>query len=394
MLNIVDKAKEEKIWPVFRLGFRPFFLLAAVYAIFSVPVWLWLRSHGTPASFTVPALWWHGHELLFGFALAVVMGFVLTAVQNWTGQAGTKGVRLGVLVSLWLLPRVLFWCAVPLWLIAALETLFIAACAWETGIRVVRSKGWRNLFFVPLFIAAMALNLLSYQSLTNEPWLYSSQIWQAMLWWFVLLLSIMGARVIPFFTAKRLGFSKPEPIQWLEYAANAPLIALLVLSFTPEWYQKFATELYLFAGLLLFARMLRWRGYLGYQEPLLWSLHLAFAFIPLGLLVLASGWFAGLWMVHLHLIAIGGLAGLILAMISRVTLGHTGYNIYQGPNMALAFLAIALAALVRTFAVLLWPQWQQPLLWLAAGLWVAAFALYLVFFATKLCRPRIDGHPG
>ncbi|RJG49491.1 NnrS family protein [Motilimonas pumila] len=394
MLNIVDKAQEEKILPVFRLGFRPFFLLAAIYAILSIPTWLWLRSHGSAEILAVPALWWHAHELLFGFALAVVMGFVLTAVQNWTGQAGTKGIRLGLLAGLWLLPRVLFWTAAPLWLIATIECAFIGACAWETGIRVVRSKGWRNLFFVPLFLAAMVLNLLSYQSLSSEPWLYSGHIWQAMLWWFVLLLSIMGARVIPFFTAKRLGFTKPEPIKWLEYAANAPLLALLVLSFIPAWYLQFSTPLYLMAGLLLLARMMRWRGYLGYKEPLLWSLHLSFAFIPLGLLVLASGWFAGLWMVHLHLIAIGAVGGLILAMISRVTLGHTGYNIYQGPNMALAFAVIALAALVRTFAVLLWPQWQQELLWLAAGLWCLAFAVYLCLFGAKLCQPRVDGHPG
>lgn len=149
MLNIVDKRVEERIPAWLRLGFRPFFLLGSVYAVIAVVVWVWMFQHGQSDALRVPALWWHVHEMLFGFAMAIVAGFLLTAVQNWTGIPGTKSTRLALLVALWLLVRVLFWTPVPLWLTSSIEALFLVLTAYEIGIRVVKAKGWRNLFFCP-----------------------------------------------------------------------------------------------------------------------------------------------------------------------------------------------------------------------------------------------------
>ncbi|MCG6227437.1 NnrS family protein [Vibrio furnissii] len=159
MLNIVDKRVEERIPAYLRLGFRPFFLLGSVYAVIAVVAWVWMFQQGQPNVLRVPALWWHVHEMLFGFAMAIVVGFLLTAVQNWTGIPGTKSRRLALLVTLWLLVRVLFWTPVPLWLTSSIEALFLALTAYEIGMRVVKAKGWRNLFFVPLFALAMVANL-------------------------------------------------------------------------------------------------------------------------------------------------------------------------------------------------------------------------------------------
>ncbi|MCE2572338.1 NnrS family protein [Motilimonas eburnea] len=401
MLNIVDKAQEDKVLPLFRLGFRPFFLLASLYAIVCVPVWLWLRSHGQLDLLAVPALWWHAHELLFGFAMAVVMGFVLTAVQNWTGVPGTKSLSLAGLVGLWLLPRVLFWIPAPLWLILLCESVFILACASAVGKRVIAMKRWRNLFFIPLFLAAMLVNALSYLSIPGQPLanidlpFTSSTIWQGMIWWFVLLLSIMGARVIPFFTSKRLQTEQAKPIRWLEWAANTPLIALFIFSFTPSMNSDWINSAILLVGALFQTlRLCRWQGNKTLHEPLLWSLHLGYAFIPVSLLVFGLNLIPGYWPILLHLIAIGSLGGIILAMIARVTMGHTGRNIYQGPSMGWAFAALTCAALLRTFAVIMWPHWMIELLWLSAALWCFAFALFVYHFGPMLIKPRVDGHPG
>ena len=400
MLNIVDKAKEDKVMPLFRLGFRPFFLFASLYAMLCIPIWLWLRTHGQPDLLAVPALWWHVHELLFGFAMAVVMGFVLTAVQNWTGIRGTHSWALAGLFSLWLLPRLLFWTSAPLPLILAIESLFILGCAVAVAQRVIKTKRWKNLFFVPLFLLAMVINALSYISINSHPVLdiqlpfTSSVLWQAMIWWFALLLSIMGARVIPFFTATKLGVDKPTSHLWLESAANIPLILLFILSLIPSLNAQWSAPLLLLAGVFQLIRLYRWQGLKTLHEPLLWSLHLGYAFIPLSLFVMGFKLFPGFWHVLLHLIAIGSIGGVILAMIARVTMGHTGRNIYQGPNMTWAFSAIACAALVRTFAILWWPQWMNELLWLAGGLWCFAFGLFAFKFGPMLIKPRIDGHPG
>ncbi|CAH0525032.1 NnrS family protein [Vibrio hippocampi] len=394
MINITDNKVEQAIPPWLRLGFRPFFLLGAIYAIVSIAVWAYLFQRGQPEALQVPSLWWHGHEMLFGFAMAIVAGFVLTAVQNWTGQAGTKHHRLFALVLLWLIPRVLFWLPIPIWVAALVETLFLVALAYEVGSRVVKAKGWRNLFFVPLFLAAMIANALSYTALTGIIAVSASAIWQAMLWWFALLLSVMGGRVIPFFSAKRFNFTKPQPLKWLEWAANLPLMALFLLSFSHVWMTKYGSTLMLVAGVFQLWRWCRWLPWKTISEPLVWSLMLSYVCLPLSLL--ARGLVDDALASHtlLHLFAVGALGGLILAMISRVTMGHTGRAIYEGPNMSLAFIAIILAAVVRGFAAVFWPQHLFILIDISATLWVFAFAMFCLKFGYMLVSPRVDGHPG
>ncbi|HFQ4803011.1 TPA: NnrS family protein [Vibrio vulnificus] len=394
MLNITDKKVEEKIPAWLRLGFRPFFLLGSVYAIIAISVWVWIFQTGQPTQLQVPGLWWHVHEMLFGFAMAIVAGFLLTAVQNWTGINGTKHYRLALLVALWLLPRILLWTPTPLWLTSSIEALFLALVAFEIGSRVVQAKGWRNLFFVPLFLLAIGANFASYATIKGMPPFTSSAVWQAMLWWFTLLLSVMGARVIPFFTARRFNFEKANPIVWLDWAANLPLVMLFLLSFFPVTMAQLGQPLMVIAGGAQLVRFIRWKPWLTLSEPLVWSLHAAYLCLPLSLLLrgLLDNPFASHNLIHLF--AIGALAGLILAMIARVTMGHTGRMIYQGPNMSLAFGALFLAALVRSFGVIFAPA--QLFIWIdiSAALWVFAFTLFVWKFGYMLVTPRADGHPG
>ncbi|WP_394145233.1 NnrS family protein [Vibrio atypicus] len=394
MLNITDKKVEEAIVPLLRLGFRPFFLLGSLYAVIAIALWVWMFQSGQPAALQVPALWWHVHEMLFGFAMAIVVGFVLTAVQNWTGINGTKHHRLALLVGLWLLPRFLLWTPTPLWITSSIEALFIAFAAFEVGTRVVKAKGWRNLFFVPLFVLAIFANFASYAAVKGMPPFPASAVWQAMLWWFTLLLSVMGSRVIPFFTVRRFNFEKPQPIVWLDWLANLPLAGLFILSFFPMTFAELGQPLMIVSGAAHFVRVMRWQPWRTLSEPLVWSLHATYLCIPVSLLLrgLLDNPFASHNM--LHLFAIGAIGGVILAMISRVTMGHTGRAIYQGPNMTIAFAAIVLAALVRSLGVAFDPA--NMMLWVnvSAGLWIVAFGLFIWYFGAMLMKPRADGHPG
>ena len=394
MLNITDNKVEQAITPILRLGFRPFFLLGAIYAPLSIVLWVWMLQTGQPDALKAPALWWHVHEMLFGFAMAIVVGFVLTAVQNWTGINGTKSYRLAGLVALWIAPRILLWTPVPLWVTASIEALFIACAAYAVGSRVIKAKGWRNLFFVPLFLLAIGANFASYATIKGLPPFPSSAVWQAMLWWFTLLLSVMGGRVIPFFTARRFNFDKAKPIVWLETAANVPLVALFLLSFFPMTFAQLGPGLMLLAGVAHLVRVMRWQPWRTLSEPLVWSLHVTYLCIPLSLIL--RGALSDPFASHnmLHLFAIGALGGVILAMITRVTMGHTGRAIYQGPNMGVAFMVIVLAALVRSVGVTWLPSYWIELVTLSGGLWVLAFTLYLVQFGKMLVQPRVDGHPG
>ncbi|MBW3694279.1 short-chain dehydrogenase [Vibrio sp. T187] len=394
MLNITDKSVEEAIPAYLRLGFRPFFFLGSAYAVIAIVAWVWMFQNGQPSVLQVPALWWHVHEMLFGFSMAIVAGFVLTAVQTWTGVNGTKHHRLGLLVGLWLAPRLLFWTPAPLWLISSLEALFLLAVAYEVGFRVVKSKGWKNLFFVPLFMLAIVANFASYAAIKGMPPFPASAVWQAMLWWFTILLSVMGGRVIPFFTARKFNFEKAQPLIWLDWAANLPLVGLFVLSFFPLTFAQFGQGLMLVAGIFQLVRFVRWKPWLTLSEPLVWSLHTAYVCIPLSLLLrgLLDNPFANHNM--LHLFAIGALGGLILAMISRVTMGHTGRAIYKGPNMGWPFAAILLAALIRSVGVAFFPAYLIDLVNISAGLWVFAFVMFMRHFAMMLLTPRADGHPG
>ncbi|MDD1782808.1 NnrS family protein [Enterovibrio sp. ZSDZ35] len=396
MINIVDRAQEEKITPVLRLGFRPLFLLAGLYAVLSICLWSWMFSQGQAGlSLQVPAIWWHAHEMLFGVAIAVVAGFLLTAVQTWTGVKGTSGARLLFIVSLWIVPRVLFWTDAPLALIALVDAAFLLVVGLEVGYRVIITKRWRNLFFIPMLLVALIANLASYATVKGMPPFSANALWQAMLWWFMLLISIMGGRVIPFFTAKRYGIEQPKPIIWLEVLASFPLILLAILSFFPLVNTWLISAVMAVCGGAQMVRLYRWNGLKSRSEPLVWSLHLFYFALPLGLLLKAA-FISNAWASHtlIHLIAMGALGGVILAMIVRVTLGHTGRAIYQQPSFAFGFVSLLVATVIRVAGPILFPAYINEWVVIAAVGWSIAFGAFVLRFGPMLLKARADGHPG
>jgi uncharacterized protein involved in response to NO len=394
MINISDKSKEEAIWPLFRLGFRPFFLLGSLYSIIAILVWVIAFRTGQPAQLQVPAIWWHVHEMLFGFAMAIVVGFVLTAVQTWTGIPSVKSWRLGFIVLLWCLPRILFWTDTPLWLISSIECAFLAVAAFEIGGRVIKAKKWKNLFFIPLFAVAIVANFASYASIKGMPPFPPIAVWEAMLWWFALLLSVMGGRVIPFFTAKKFQVEKNQPILWLDFVANLPFVLLMVLAFFPVAKGQLAIYICWIAAVAQLIRWVRWKPFISLSEPLVWSLHFGYLAIPLTLLTLALDISPMLNHSVMHLLAIGGLGGVVLAMITRVSMGHTGFPIYQGPSMALGYLSILVAALLRSYGAGIFSANLLVIVDISALLWIIGYGFYLIKIAPMLIKPRVDGHPG
>ncbi|MBY6188319.1 NnrS family protein [Marinobacter hydrocarbonoclasticus] len=401
MINIDDPSKVETTRPLWRLGFRPFFLGGAAIALLLIPYWLtlWYYPQVLDRPFWSPVipLWWHPHEMLFGFAMAIVAGFTLTAVQTWTNQPGLKGWPLAGLFLLWLGARVILLlpAAIPLWLPALLDTAFLlltaARLAWSIG----RIRQWRNIAFPVMLTLAAIANLLSYWALYQRDMVLAGTLWQAMIWWMALLITFVGGRVIPFFTAVRLKLPKAEPIKALDWSLFTALALLAIQAMVPFLPEPLWRTLLLGAGVLQLVRQSRWHAHKTLREPLLWSLHVSYLCIALTLLGLAlvgSNELAGRQL--MHLLAVGTIGGMCLAMIARVSLGHTGHNLYEGPKMGPAFAMIALAALIRALMPIWMPQHTPLWHWLAGTFWCGAFGLFLWHYSGILSRPRLDGRPG
>jgi uncharacterized protein involved in response to NO len=383
--------------PLWQLAFRPGFAAAALCAVLAMSVWLLLLEGKMGWQHPYTRAWWHAHEMLFGFAMPVVVGFLLTAVATWTGVAGTCGLRLKVLFGCWLVGRLALLLPVSpaLLVAAAADSLFMIGVTWEVGRRVWSVRQTRNYAFVPILGLFTTLNLMSY-SQADAP-LASTDIHYGVLWLFLLLIAFVGGRVIPFFTARRLGFEQPATLPWLDYGAVALLLVIVLLSVSGQLLQDrvWLRALLLVTATLHLLRLYRWQGWRGLGEPLLWSLHLSYLFIPMGLLGLAlliPDPFASRQI--MHLLGIGAVAGMILAMITRVTLGHTGRPLKVGTLVSASFALLATGALVRSLIPLLWPALTLWSWRLSALCWIAAFGIFLWRHLPLLLSARPDGKPG
>ena len=384
------------IAPIWQLAFRAGFLAAAAFAVLAMGRWLsWMLWPQTWHGY-IPPNWWHAHEMIFGFALPVVAGFLLTAVATWTSLPATRGWRLQLLFGMWLVARLVLWLA-PQWRLVAwvAEMVFIAIISIELGARVWARRQWRNMLFLPVLLILMLLDSASYLCL-EEP-TTATRLHFGAVWMITVFIVIIGGRVTPLFTSNRLGLKLPPQPLWLDTLAIGSIIAIgLVSAFVPqEGIAPWLAALCLASGALHFYRMARWRGWKTLKVPLLWSMHLSYLCIPLALLGLAL---AGQDPVAnknvIHLLGIGTIGGMILAMMSRVSLGHTGRPLELPRPVALAFALIMLAAVTRSALPLL-EAGLTLLSWrVAAFLWIAAFSIFLYRYWPILTRPRIDGKPG
>ncbi|HSP56751.1 MAG TPA: NnrS family protein, partial [Halomonas sp.] len=275
--------------PVARLAFRPFFLLAALFSVLSLGVWFafWhgvilLRPYGG-------LMFWHQHEMLFGFAAAVVAGFLLTAVQNWTGLPSLKGGPLLALVGLWLAGRLLmaFPLSLPAWLPVLVDLAFLPTVAGVMAMRVIEAKRWRNLIFLPALGLLAIANLFMHLGVSSgDAELIRQAAYLAVLL-IALLMVVVGGRVIAMFTANRLGRPRKAPILVLEFTSlgSVMLVVLgqLLVVFSVSLPGGLLAAPMGVAAVANAVRLSRWGGLYSWCEPLLWGLHLSYAFIPVGL---------------------------------------------------------------------------------------------------------------
>lgn len=401
MMQITDLQKEQKITPLLRLGFRPFFLSGAVFSVVAILLWLLMYKGAINIAPLGGGYWWHIHEMIFGFGCAIIAGFLLTAVQNWTGMRGAQGTSLLVLFLIWLAGRivVLFPDLLGSELTTIIDLSFLPAVAFVLGKPIIAVKQYRNLFFVPLLLLFTIANIEMHLAIYNPETFTITFAAYAGVMLVTFLMSVMAGRVVPMFTANGTQTPKATPLPWLDKITNGSLgVAMLYLLLQPVvgFSETFFGVLLIIAGIFQTMRWLRWRPWITLGVPLLWSIHTSIKFIAYGLIVLGLSYLIAeipsnhIW----HLLTVGGMGGLILAMISRVSLGHTGRPLSPPKAMTFAYILITLAALVRALGPWILPEKTMIFIDISGTFWLLAFGIFVVTYGPMLMTARKDGRPG
>ncbi|HEX2566021.1 MAG TPA: NnrS family protein [Burkholderiales bacterium] len=370
-------------------GFRPFFLLAAAWAAVAVPVWLAAFVHGYVLEGSLPALYWHGHEMVFGYGLAALAGFLLTAIPNWTGRLPVRGARLAVLAGLWIAGRfgLLASASIGATAAAVLDLSFSAMLIAVVAREVTAARNFHNFPVVVILTAFFAGNLLVHlQALaladTAELGL---RIGVAML---LLLIALIGGRIVPSFTRNWLAKERPAvrapaPHSALDWACLGIAAAGVVAwAAAPDATASLLLEIG--AGVALALRLARWRGLATFRNPLLFVLHVGYAWLAFGLALAGlNGFYA--WLpsgAPLHALTVGAIGTMTVAVMTRATLGHSGRPLAAGPGTIALYLLVFLAALLRLLAPL--SGHYAALISLSGFAWSAGFAIFLFVYTPLL----------
>lgn len=373
-------------------GFRPFFLLAGAFATLVAPVWMLVWTGQLVPRGPLQGMVWHAHEMIYGFTLAVIAGFLLTAVSNWTRRETVVGAPLLLLAATWLAARLaLLW--VPGWWGPALNLLFIPGVALALGRPLVSARSRRNYAFLVLLAALWLTNVAIYADVAG--WLPGAAIVasrSAVHLVTVIILAVTG-RVVPMFTRNTTGVASIRRAPAADALAIGATAALAV--FEGLGFPVAVGVLSAVAGVAAFARMAWWGTLHTLRHPLLWVLHLGHAAVAAGLLLGAVRLVAFVpFSVPIHAVTVGGIGLLTIGMMARVSLGHGGRPLRIGPSVVLAFVAVAVAALARVIVPWLLPAHTLDGLWLAAMLWSVGFGIFTVVYWPVLWLPRADGKPG
>ncbi len=338
--------------------------------------------------------------MLFGFGFAIVSGFLLTSVQSWTDIKGLQRTPLALVVATWISSRLLmaFETGLSGEVIAAVDLSFPICVTAAIAYPIIKVKQWRNLMFIPMLLALTLLNAKSHWGVnTDQPGLAMQSLHSTIVV-FVLLIAILGGRIIPGFTASSTHFKNRPTSQWLEVTSIGSIILLAVALYIGfhNIPSPLATLLCGVGTLANGWRFLRWGIQYSWGDPLLWSLHLAYAFIPLGFLFLTlqSAGFTISTSTAIHSYTVGAMGGMILAMLSRITLGHTGRPMELPRPIIPAYLFILSAGLFRVVLPAGFPVLTQWGITIAAVLWIFAYTLFSLFYGPMLVKSRVDGKPG
>jgi uncharacterized protein involved in response to NO len=378
-------------------GFRPFFLLAGLYGSAFLLFWLCVLAGLLPAPRGLVPSWWHAHEMVFGFVCAAVAGFLLTSVPVWTGTPAVSGRPLGGLVALWVLGRIAMALSAVLpapW-VAIADLAFLPALAVAIGRPLVATRQRRNLGF-PAVLGVLALaNLAFHLESTGRGAFLGIRV---AVYFVTVLVVIVGGRIVPAFTRNallRAGIdAPPRSIGWADRLA-VPAVLLVAVTDLARPVSLWSGGAALLAAVVLISRMSGWQSSRTLRDPLVWVLHVGYAWIPFGFACMAVSDLT--WTIPrtsgLHALTSGAFGTMILAVMSRVPLGHTGRPLAAPRPMQIAYCMVAAGALLRVAAPIVAPA-GLPLLLLAGVLWAGAFVLFTATYWPILTRPRVDGLPG
>lgn len=382
-------------------AFRLFFLLAGLYAIVSAAAWaLWLALHAAgvivlEASIAGEPYLWHGHEMIFGYAGAVLGGFLLTAVPNWTGQPPLRGWPLGLLGAFWLAGRLAMWTSayLPLWLVALIDLAFLPALAAAVWFALRHRPRPRNLVVLGIVAGLIAGNIMVHLHWLGLAEGMGSRGLATALLSLALLIAIIGGRIVPSFTANAFRAAGrtdglPRSLRPLDAAAVLSLL-LLLLARAAEMPDSVLAGIAGFSAAAHALRLSLWRSLGTWSSPILWALHLAYLWLVLGLATLALAYAHVLAeSAAMHAIAIGAVGGMTLAVMTRAALGHSGRPLAVAPAIAVAYVLVSLSAILRVYLTWLVPG--QYMVWVIAGAiaWILAFLLYLAVYWPVLTGPE------
>jgi uncharacterized protein involved in response to NO len=387
-----------KRWDVlFACGFRPFFLLAGLFGALIVPLWLAVYAGWLDLTPALPLPLWHGHEMLFGYGTAVLAGFLLTATPSWGGTAAVRGLPLAGLAGLWLAGRLMVTFGGAPALAAVIDVAFLPAVAVAIA-PALHAAAPRNLMFLSLLGALALANLAVRVDALGLVSDVGSPALVAALDLFVLMIGLMGGRIVPAFTANALkARGQPATVRLfglLDRLAVASLVAVLLFDLIGV--APAAGVVALLAAFLNGLRMTGWATMRILREPIVWVLHLGYAWLVAGLawkglmtLLTSTPPSAGL-----HGLAVGAIGTMTLAVMSRAALGHTGRALHVAAPVVASYVLVSAATLIRLAGPLLMSELYLPALVVSGLLWTAAFALFSAIYWPVLTNPRVDAKPG
>lgn len=384
----------------FAYGFRPFFLAAGWYALVAIAAWALLYRLGAAPFGALPAYLWHGHEMLYGFVAAAIAGFMLTAVPSWTGNRGFAGRPLVALTLVWVAGRLAMAAAgaLPLPVVAAVQLAFLPALALTIAPSLFRSSN-RNRPLLVVLLALWLVDAVFLYALRDGNALLAGRALRVALDIVLLLITVIGGRIVPSFTANALrqrGAKVGVRVRGsVERFVILTMLALVIVDIVSPSH-RLTAWVALVAAAAHAWRMAGWRSLHTLTEPIVWVLHAAYAWIPVGLALKAVHFLTGAgWAAHwVHALSIGAVATMVLAVTSRAALGHTGRPLVVGRPVAWSYGLLIGAAVVRVFGAAFLPLEYPAIIGLASVLWVAAFLIYAWVYTPILLLQRVDGKSG
>lgn len=378
---------------VFSYGFRPFFLGAALFAGVAIPVWIVVLAGVGDSTFLYPARDWHVHEMVFGFLPAVITGFLLTAIPNWTDRPPIRGYELMLLFTLWLAGRLLI--AIP-WFTplvsAIIDVGFLVAVAGLVWREIAAAKSWDRAPMGVLVSLLACANIL-FHVLTLSG-MAADRTERAAIGMVMMLLTLIGGRLIPTFTDELLvGSGRAErPTSFSRYdGLSIALVGLAVVSWIVQPHSMVTGWMFVTAGLANLGRLARWYGWLTSREPLVLILHVGYGWFALSLLIL-GGSILGIGLPAedaVHAFTAGAVGAMTLAVMTRASLGHTGRPRHAGPLTVCIYMLVNVGAVLRVFGPMTGLS-SNLVMGVAAGSWSGAYLLFAMVYGPFLLRPSLD----